>query len=157
MPFTALDGENWLAYVEGMPADPPPRWRHRAVIPGRRLRFDSAFDSRVSSVLPAGSPFLPEALLRELLEAAEPLPPPVHPTRRRDNTHSRSKSVTRWATQARNQVRSTAADWAERWREGAGQRQALRDRGRQLMSDAYHAVAALLSEGLRAGGRRARH
>lgn len=157
MPFTALDGACWLAYVEGIPADPPPRWRHRAVIPGRRLRFDSTFDSRVSSLLPAGSPFLPEALLRELLEAAETLPPPPHPTRRREDTHSRSSSVTQWATQARDQARSTAANWAEQWREGAAQRQALRDRIWQLTSGAYHAVVALLSDGLRAGGRRARH
>jgi hypothetical protein len=157
MPFTDRDGVAWLAYVEGIPADPPPRWRHRAVIPGRRLRFDSAFDSRMSPLLPAGSPFLPEAFLRELLEAAEPLPPPPHPARRRDDAGPRSTAVTRWATHARNQARSTAARWAERWRQGAAQRQALRDRGQQLMSDAYHTVATLLSEGFRAGGRRARH
>lgn len=155
MPFTAYDGVYWLAYVEGVPADPPPRWRHRAVIPGRRLRFDSAFDSRVSPVLPAGSPFLPEAVLRELLEAAEPVPPP-HPTRRRDDAHSGARAVTRWAKHVSERVRSCAAESAERWRQGAAQRQALRDHIRQRIADAYRAVAALLSEGLRAGGRRAR-
>jgi hypothetical protein len=156
MPFTAYDGEYWLAYVEGMPADPPPRWRHRAIIPGRRLRFDSAFDSRVSPVLPAGSPFLPEAVLRELLDAAEPVPPPPHPARRRDDVRSRSGAVTRWAKRTSELVRTTAVDWVERWRQGAAQRQALRDRAQQRLLDAYHALAALLSEGLRAGGRRAR-
>ncbi|HEU4587150.1 MAG TPA: hypothetical protein VFS11_00775 [Gemmatimonadales bacterium] len=156
MPFTTYDGVHWLAYVEGLPADPPPRWRHRAIIPGRRLRFDSAFDSRVSPVLPAGSPFLPEAVLRELLAAAEPVPPPPHPARRRDDARSRSSAVAQWAKRTGELVRETAADWAARWRQGAARRQALRDHVQQRILDAYHALAALLAEGLRAGGRRAR-
>jgi hypothetical protein len=54
-------------------------------------------------------------------------------------------------------VRNFAAESAERWRQGAAQRQALRDHARQRILDAYRALAALLSEGLRAaGGRRAR-
>ncbi|MGH2709463.1 MAG: hypothetical protein ACRDJK_14380, partial [Actinomycetota bacterium] len=49
MPLLASDGIRWLAYIEGVPPDPP-RWLWRqAVLPGRRLRFDSANESRVTS------------------------------------------------------------------------------------------------------------
>jgi hypothetical protein len=75
MPFTARDGTCWLAYIEGIPLDPALRWRHQAVLPGRCLRFDSATESRVSTQLPAGSPFLTDARLQDLLDAAQP----VHP------------------------------------------------------------------------------
>jgi hypothetical protein len=74
MEFTDSGGTAWLAYVEATP--PVRRWRFlsEAVLPGRRLRFDSANESRATSTVPAGSPFLPEFRLQVLLSEAAALP-----------------------------------------------------------------------------------
>jgi hypothetical protein len=80
-PFTDVDGVGWLAYVEAVPAGRPPRRQDRVTLPGRRLRFDSATESRTTTPVPAGSPFLSDARLRCLLDAAQPVPPPP-PSRR---------------------------------------------------------------------------
>jgi hypothetical protein len=65
-------GTSWLAYVEPMAAEEPFR-RNAAVLPGRRLRFDSLERSVTVSPVPAGAPFLSDDRLRRLLAAAEPL------------------------------------------------------------------------------------
>ena len=72
MEFTDRDGVVWLAYIEGAPRTPSEQRGRAAVLPGRHLRFDSAIDSRFTSHLPAGSPFLAEARLQSLLDEAEP-------------------------------------------------------------------------------------
>jgi len=83
MEFTDSGRTAWLAYVEATP--PVRRWRllRETVLPGRRVRFDSADESRVTSTVPAGSPFLPERRLQGLLagsaalaatQAVEPAP-----------------------------------------------------------------------------------
>jgi hypothetical protein len=106
MPFTDRDGELWLAYIEGLPpAQPRWFWRETAM-PGRRLRFDGSKDSRVSSEVPAGTPFLNEARLQALLDGAAPVPAPV----------------SRWVVQAGDLARTTQANWSERWDRGAGRR-----------------------------------
>ncbi|MGH7517154.1 MAG: hypothetical protein ACREOC_06755 [Gemmatimonadales bacterium] len=66
-------GTCWLAYVEPAPAETPLR-RNAAVLPGRRLRFDSLAGSLVVSPIPAGSPFLSEERLQRLLAEARPVP-----------------------------------------------------------------------------------
>ena len=43
-------------------------------MPGRRVRFDSADESRFTSMVPAGSPFLPELRLQVLLAHSTVLP-----------------------------------------------------------------------------------
>ncbi len=74
MPFTDPDGVRWLVYIEGVPPDPQRRrWGH-ATLPGRRLRFDSATESRTSIHVPAGSPYLTEERLQGLLDETHPLP-----------------------------------------------------------------------------------
>jgi hypothetical protein len=74
MEFADSGGRAWLAYVEATP--PVRRWRvlSEAVLPGRRVRFDSADESRATSTVPAGSPFLPEFRLQVLLSEAAALP-----------------------------------------------------------------------------------
>ncbi len=74
MEFTDSGRRAWLAYVEGTP--PVRRWRFlsEAVLPGRQVRFDSADESRASSTVPAGSPFLPELRLQVLLAGSAALP-----------------------------------------------------------------------------------
>jgi hypothetical protein len=76
MELTTRDGVPWVAYIEGIPATRRHRLLRQTVLPGRRLRFDSPTESRVSPELPAGSPFLSEQRLRRLL-ALSPLVPAV--------------------------------------------------------------------------------
>ena len=74
MEFTDSGGRAWLAYVEAAP--PVRRWRFlsETVLPGRRVRFDSADESRATSRVPAGAPFLPEPRLEVLLAESAVLP-----------------------------------------------------------------------------------
>lgn len=78
MELTTRDGVPWVAYIEGIPATPRHRLLRETVLPGRRLRFDSPTESRVSPELPAGSPFLSEQRLLRLL-ALSPVVPAVEP------------------------------------------------------------------------------
>jgi hypothetical protein len=71
-------GTCWLVYVEPAPSDPPLR-RSAAVLPGRRLRFDSLERSLVVAPIPAGSPFLSDERLQRLLAEARPVPAPAPP------------------------------------------------------------------------------
>lgn len=74
MEFTDSSPRAWLAYVEAAP--PVRRWRFlsETVLPGRRVRFDSADESRATTRVPAGSPFLPEPRLQMLLAESAALP-----------------------------------------------------------------------------------
>lgn len=62
----------WLVYVEPAPAEPA-LWPNAAVLPGRRLRFDSVDTSLVMAPFPAGAPFLQEQALQALLDNARPV------------------------------------------------------------------------------------
>jgi hypothetical protein len=73
MEFTAGDGTCWLVYIEAIPLPPPPRWRAPTLLPARRLRFDAVSQSRVTTPVPAGSPFLTETRLQTLLDGAIPV------------------------------------------------------------------------------------
>jgi len=67
--FVDSSGTAWLVYVE--PAPPlPALWPNAAVLPGRRLRFDSLEHSVMVSPFPAGAPFLQEQALQLLLDQA---------------------------------------------------------------------------------------
>lgn len=68
--FTDLSGTCWLVYVEPAPPEPA-LWPNAAVLPGRRLRFDSLESSVTVSPFPAGAPFLQEQALQLLLEQAK--------------------------------------------------------------------------------------
>ncbi len=144
MPFSDRDGTSWLAYIEGVPG-PPSYVQDRAILPGRRLRFDSAAESRVTGELPAGSPFLSEARLQALLDQAELIAPP--PTATWAPAESPFRQVRRaiaGATGASKVGARELAYWARRWREGAGRRQALRRQVQGLLADAFHAIAGLI-------------
>jgi len=73
MPFTDRDEVRWLVYIEGIPPDPLARRWGQTVLPGRRVRFDSATESRTSIQVPAGSPYLTERRLQSLLDQAQPV------------------------------------------------------------------------------------
>jgi hypothetical protein len=74
--LTGPDGVQWVGYIEGVP--PVRRWRllRQTVLPGRRMRFDSADESRLSPTVPVGAPFLPQRRLLGLLAESTPLPQP---------------------------------------------------------------------------------
>ena len=73
MPFTDRDEVHWLVYIEGVPPDPPSQRWGQTVLPGRRLRFDSAMESRTTIPVPAGSPYLTDHRLQSLLDQAQPV------------------------------------------------------------------------------------
>jgi hypothetical protein len=68
--FTDMGGTCWLVYVEPAPPEPA-LWPNAAVIPGRRLRFDSVDRSVTVSPFPAGAPFLQERTLQNLLDQTQ--------------------------------------------------------------------------------------
>jgi hypothetical protein len=128
MPFPDRDGVSWLAYIEGVPS--ATRWqRSRAGLPGRRLRFDSAIESRATPHLPAGSPFLADERLQALLDEAAPVPPETPATTwRSDDASLLEHPVIEWATRAGERGRELVADWSRRWRRRADRAQALHHR-----------------------------
>jgi len=68
--FVDTSGTCWLVYVEPAPPEPA-LWPNAAILPGRRLRFDSLERSVTVSPFPAGAPFLQEHALQQLLEQAQ--------------------------------------------------------------------------------------
>ncbi len=132
-PFTDADGVCWLAYIEGVPAGRLPRRRGRVALPGRRLRFDSAPESRTTTQVPAGSPFLSDARLQRLLDTAQPVPPPP-PSRRSSDV--RRHPVIELASRA-EELGAVLTDPSWPRRRTADQRLALPYRLRQLVSTAF--------------------
>jgi len=150
MPFTDADGVCWLAYVEAVPAGRPPRRQDRLTLPGRRLRFDSATESRTTTHVPAGSPFLGDACLRRLLGTAQPVPPPP-PSRRSSDV--RRHPVIELASRA-EELGAVLADPSWPRRRTADRRLAVPFRLRQLVSAAFDQLLKPVEAVLR--GRRGR-
>ena len=119
---TVTDGAGiaWLAYVEPAPSETPLR-RSATVLPGRRLRFDSADVSLIVSPIPAGSPFLTEDRLRALLGRAEPIPRPEPPPARRIPV--RTLWSVDWGESLSAAVGAVRDAGARQWRATAGLRQ----------------------------------
>lgn len=110
-------GTAWLAYVEPAPAELPFR-RNAAVLPGRRLRFDSADASLMVSPIPAGAPFLADVRLLELLARAQPIPQPAAaPTRR---VRARALWSVDWAGSVAALAGSVTDAARDQWRATAG-------------------------------------
>jgi hypothetical protein len=125
MELTARDGTRWVAYIDGLPPARPRRFLNRTTLPVRRLRFDSATESRVSPELPAGSPFLTERRLLGLL-GASPLVPDVEPP-----------------------APSPAFLWRRRWEASIALTRALWARARTAVADATHLAVDALQYGHR--------
>ena len=125
MPVTARDGVHWLAYIEGIPQPRQGLW-HRVTLPGRQLRFDSAAESRVTTELPAGSPFLAEERLQALLDQAHPVALTPAPSWHPLEAPVRAHRTTEWASRA-----------LELW-------QALGDRAEHLAAAALDPALTLL-------------
>jgi len=136
MTFTDRDGGVWLAYVEGAEPAPTGRLRKPTVLPGRRLRFDSATESRFTNSVPAGSPWLAEARLQSLLDEARPDQAPADAVA----APAAGDWVVEWPVRAARSGQEAVADGYRRWQEGAPKRKALGRRVIDLASEAAESV-----------------
>ena len=116
MEFTDRDGAVWLAYIESAEPAPVKQRGSASILPARHLRFDSLTESRFMSLVPAGSPFLPEARLQSLLDEAQPYVTPAAATSPPARTFSNPMyRAVEWSTRAVESVRGAIADWPRRW------------------------------------------
>jgi hypothetical protein len=152
MPFTGRDGGQWLAYIEGAPPEHPWGMWYRAMLPSRRLRFDSTTDSRIAESVPTGAPFLPEARLQLLLESARPLPP-TPPSPRTRYKPWRRNSLIRWISRMADVGDAVRAESAHRWRLGMPGRKAFGYRVRHSFARPADAVAGPVEDEKTAGSR----
>jgi predicted secreted protein len=136
MNFTDRDGKVWLAYVEGAEPAPTHRLRRPTTLPVRRLRFDSATESRFTISVPAGSPWLAEARLQSLLDQARP----DQPTTETAAGRAAGDWVVEWPLRAAKSGQEAVAGGYRRWQEGATQRKAL---GRKVLDMASEAVESV--------------
>jgi hypothetical protein len=148
MEFSDRDGAVWLVYIEGAPR--PPGWylESGTALPDRHLRFDSASESRFTSHLPAGSPFLAEARLQSLLDEAKPDPPLTMTTGSPAPALSSPKDqAIEWSTGAVEAGREAIAEWSGQWQQTASRMGALRRHLHELMSGATNTMHGMV-EGL---------
>jgi hypothetical protein len=138
MEFTDRNGTIWLAYIEGTRQDPPRRQRRSTTaLPDRHLRFDSATESRFTSLVPAGAPFLAEARLQSLLDEAQPEQPLALTTGSSAGAQVSSRQrVIEWSTRAVGSSRDAIEECSRRWQETASRREALRRHILELRSGA---------------------
>ena len=146
MEFTDRDGAAWLTYIEGCAQSCPERQpTSAAVLPARHLRFDSATESRFTASLPAGSPFLSEARLQSLLDAARSDPPPASTVGSPGRTlFGPGQRLARWV-RAAGARREAIADWPRRWRQSARRQQAPGHHVLELLSGAADAAYGILA------------
>jgi hypothetical protein len=148
MEFTDRDRAVWLVYIEGTPR--PPGWylESGTALPDRHLRFDSASESRFTSHLPAGSPFLAEARLQSLLDEAQPDPPLTMTTGSpAPALSSPGDLATEWSTGAVEAGREAIADWSQQWQQTASRMEPLRRHLHELLSGATNTMHGMV-EGL---------
>ena len=135
MEFTDRDGAVWLAYIEGTGRRPERQLGRATVLPDRHLRFDSASESRFTSLLPAGAPFLAEARLQSLLDESRPDPPTSlttdSPARAPSSAGYRAIYVSTWAVES---GRAAIADWSRGWQRRADRMGAVRRHIHELLS-----------------------
>ena len=145
MEFTDREGEVWLAYIEGAQRPPGRQLGSATVLPDRHLRFDSATESRFTSHLPAGSPFLAEALLQSLLDNAQPdLPLALTTGSPVRALSSHGDRAIEWSARAVGSGREAIAAWSQRWQQTASQVEVLRRHVRELLSGAANTVHGMV-------------
>jgi len=150
MEFTDRDRAVWLVYIEG--ATQPPGWylESGTALPDRHLRFDSASESRFTSHLPAGSPFLADARLQSLLDEAQPDPPLTMTTGSpAPALSSPGDGATQWSTGPVEAGREMVADWSRQWQQTASRMEPLRRHLRELLSGATNTMHGMVEVLLR--------
>ncbi|HEX5575636.1 MAG TPA: hypothetical protein VFX42_07155 [Gemmatimonadales bacterium] len=145
MEFTDRDGAVWLAYIEAGRRAPKRKVGTATVLPDRHLRFDSATESRFTSLVPAGSPFLAETRLQSLLDEAQAdLPLALttgSPARARFSPGHR---VIQWSTRAVESGGEAIADCSRRWQQTASGREALRRHTLELLLGAANTLHGMV-------------
>ena len=154
MPFTDPGGVRWLVYIEGVPPDPQRRRWGQAVLPGRRLRFDSATESRRSIHVPAGSPYLTEGRLQGLLDQTHPVPV-AGPQARAAATLALLPPTSESGARGEQPVGAASEALRWRWRWASDRAPRLLDRLKQFVSAAVGAMQ-VVEGAIRSGPRRAR-
>jgi hypothetical protein len=150
MEFSDRDGAVWLVYIEG--ASRPPGWQLEiaSALPDRHLRFDSASESRFTSHLPAGSPFLAEARLQSLLDEAQPDPPLTMTTGSpAPALSSLGDREIEGSTGPVEAGREAIADWSRQWQQTASWMEALRRHLHELLSGATNTMHGMVEVLLR--------
>jgi len=148
MEFTDRDRAVWLVYIESAPR--PPGWylESGTALPDRHLRFDSASESRFTSHLPAGSPFLAEARLQSLLDEAQPDPPPTLTTDLpAPALSSPGDRAIEWSNGTVEAGREAIGDWSQQWQQTASRMEPLRRHLHELLSGATNTMHGMV-EGL---------
>jgi hypothetical protein len=131
----------WLAYIEGAPRPLDPQMANVTVLPGRHLRFDSATESRFTSHVPAGSPFLAEARLQSLLDESQAEPPSASATGTAARTSSsHADEAVHESTRSVTSGHEAIADWSPHWEQTAGRIGALRRHVGELLSGAANTM-----------------
>jgi hypothetical protein len=145
MEFTDRDGTAWLAYIEAAQRAPGKQRGSPRVLSDRHLRFDSATESRFTSLVAAGSPFLAEARLQSLLDEAQPdLPLAVTTGPPARALSSPGYRVIEWSTRAVESGREAIADWSRRWQQTASRSEALRRHALELLSGAANTMHGMV-------------
>jgi hypothetical protein len=130
---TDSTGTCWLAYLEPAPPEKPLR-RSAAVLPGRRLRFDSLDASLVVSAIPAGAPYLSAERLRGLLADARPVPAAPAPPAVSAIAPARALGSVDWAGSVAGLAGAVGDAVARRWH-------AMKELRRLCARGLVHAVA----------------
>jgi hypothetical protein len=137
MEFTDRDGAVWLAYIESAQPAPGKQRGGGTVLPDRHLRFDSATESRFTSLVPAGSPFLAETRLQSLLDGARPdLPLAVTTASPARALSSPGYRVIERSTRAVESGRKAIAGWSRRVQQRASRMEARCRQVLELLSGA---------------------
>jgi hypothetical protein len=144
MEFRDRDGAVWLVYIEGAGLTPRRASTNATALPERHLRFDSATESRFTSLLPAGAPFLAEARLQSLLDEAQPELPSAATGGSARALSSLGGRVTQWSTRAVESSRGAIADWSRRSRQTAGRSEALHRHASELLAGAVDTMHGLV-------------
>jgi hypothetical protein len=150
MEFSDRDGAVWLVYIES--ASGPPGWQLEisSALPDRHLRFDSASESRFTSHLPAGAPFLAEARLQSLLDEAQPDPPLTMTTGSpAPALPSLGDRAIEGSTGPVEAGREAIASWSRQWQQTASRMEARRRHLHELLSGATNTMHGMVEVLLR--------
>lgn len=157
MELIGRDGTCWFAYVEVIPSPTRSRWRRQTLLPARWLRFDSASESRTTTPVPAGAPFLAEVRLQNLLDRATSLQDSDLGAAARPHRQRRTLRAVARATPlaAAGLAGAALAAGGRRWRRSAERGRALGSRAEELVVEAADRLIAWVG-GLLRGRPRAR-
>jgi hypothetical protein len=144
MEFKDRDGAVWLAYIEGAELLPRQEPTTATVLPERHLRFDSVTESRFTSQLPAGSPFLAEARLQSLLDEARPDLPSATTGGSARAFSGLGSRMSRWSTRALASYRGAIADCSRGLRQTAIRGETVRRHVSDLLAAVVNTMHGLV-------------